>query len=359
MDVDCAPVLALCAAALELVGKGHLSRATDRWAQAVEAAQALGQTDCLIVAWCLLEQAQHDLAQTAVLDVPVKDKNRQRFQRKIALTASVLPSLRRRRAAGTLAPGGCREWEEKFRVGRAQLATQVTVEGAAATLDQLDEFARQIGPLVGYEAAMTLASLWAELVVVSCAQDVDEGGQRVAASHTAWLVECLDAFCARMAAAPEGGVPVCESDSLVLGYLGEHVQRLWPQNGNAVVVLDAWARVQAALASNGMRDNVNDIVRAARRAASDNEQATEAWAATSGLRRCHKARCGARERHPAQFKACSACKKVVYCTKECQTADYPEHRAACKAQRAATAEKEARRAAVAQIVAEERAAQGL
>jgi len=208
---------------------------------------------------------------------------------------------------------------------------------------------------VGYEAAMTLASLWAELVVVSCAQDVDEDGQRVAAPHTAWLVECLDAFCARMAAAPEGGVPVCESDSLVLGYLAEHVQRLWPQNGNAVVVLDAWARVQAALAANGMRDNVNDIVRAARRAASDNEEATSAWAAAAGLRRCAHAGCGARERHPAQFKACSACKHAVYCSKEHQQEAYPEHRAACKAQRAATAEKDARRAAMAAIVAEERA----
>ena len=206
---------------------------------------------------------------------------------------------------------------------------------------------------------MTLASLWSELVVVSCAADVDEAGQRVAAPHTAWLVECLDALCARMAAAPQGGVPICESDSLVLGYLGEHVQRLWPQNGNAVRVLDAWARVQAALAANGMRDNVNDIVRSARRAATDNEIATEAWAATSGLRRCARAQCGARERHPAQFKACSACKKVVYCGKDCQQGDYPDHRAACKAQRAAQQEKEARRAAVAQIVAEERAAAGL
>ena len=79
----------------------------------------------------------------------------------------------------------------------------------------------------------------------------------------------------------------------------------------------------------------------------------------SALRRCARAQCRARERHPAQFKACSACKKVVYCMKECQQGDYPDHRAACKAQRAATQEKEARRAAVAQIVAEERAAAGL
>jgi hypothetical protein len=99
-DVDVAPVLELCAAALELSGKGHLSRAADRWTQAVDAARALGQPDCLVVAWTLLEQAQHELAQIAVTDAPAKEQNRQRFQRKVALTTTVLPSLRRRRWRG-------------------------------------------------------------------------------------------------------------------------------------------------------------------------------------------------------------------------------------------------------------------
>ena len=142
-DTDVAPVLALCAAALDLSSKGHLSRAADRWQQAVFAAQALGHPDCVVVAWCQLEAAQNELAQIAVQDAPAKEKNRLRFQRKVALTATVLPALRRRRAAGTLAPGACREWEERFRVGRAQLNTQVTVEGAAATVDQMDEFSKQ------------------------------------------------------------------------------------------------------------------------------------------------------------------------------------------------------------------------
>ena len=155
-----APVLALCAAALDLSSKGHLSRAADRWQQAVFAAQALGHPDCVVVAWCQLEAAQNELAQIAVQDAPAKEKNRLRFQRKVALTATVLPALRRRRAAGTLVPGACREWEERFRVGRAQLNTQVTVEGAAATVDQMDEFSKQcVSPLSPpeYESFFILA----------------------------------------------------------------------------------------------------------------------------------------------------------------------------------------------------------
>jgi hypothetical protein len=41
----------------------------------------------------------------------------------------------------------------------------------------------------------------------------------------------------------------------------------------------------------------------------------------------------ATEPHAKAFKLCSACMRVVYCTKEHQAADWPAHRAACKAAR--------------------------
>ena len=50
-----------------------------------------------------------------------------------------------------------------------------------------------------------------------------------------------------------------------------------------------------------------------------------------GLRSC--AHCGACEVHVAQFKRCSACKTVVFCSKDCQLANWPQHKAACKAAR--------------------------
>ena len=56
-----------------------------------------------------------------------------------------------------------------------------------------------------------------------------------------------------------------------------------------------------------------------------------------GLRYC--ARCGAQEVHVAQFKRCAACKDegALYCSKECQRAAWPAHKAACKAARSAAA----------------------
>jgi hypothetical protein len=57
--------------------------------------------------------------------------------------------------------------------------------------------------------------------------------------------------------------------------------------------------------------------------------------AARGLQSC--AHCGAREVHVAQFKRCSACKTVVFCCKECQLANWPAHKTACKAARKAAA----------------------
>jgi hypothetical protein len=51
------------------------------------------------------------------------------------------------------------------------------------------------------------------------------------------------------------------------------------------------------------------------------------------LRGCSQAACAARETYPAQFKLCGACKAAAYCSKEHQTADWPSHKAACKAAR--------------------------
>jgi hypothetical protein len=57
--------------------------------------------------------------------------------------------------------------------------------------------------------------------------------------------------------------------------------------------------------------------------------------AARGLKSC--AHCGAREAHVAHLKRCSACKGVVLCSKACQLANWPAHKAACKAARKAAA----------------------
>jgi CelD/BcsL family acetyltransferase involved in cellulose biosynthesis len=67
------------------------------------------------------------------------------------------------------------------------------------------------------------------------------------------------------------------------------------------------------------------------------ESVAAAKAVARGLRSCALAACAAREVHASQFKACGACKTVVYCSREHQLADWPAHKAACKAARKASA----------------------
>jgi ankyrin repeat protein len=46
--------------------------------------------------------------------------------------------------------------------------------------------------------------------------------------------------------------------------------------------------------------------------------------------RCGYSKCGRSEEDGETFNRCSRCKKVHYCGRECQRADWPKHKAACK-----------------------------
>jgi hypothetical protein len=49
------------------------------------------------------------------------------------------------------------------------------------------------------------------------------------------------------------------------------------------------------------------------------------------LRNCALTSCGAKEAHVLHFSKCGVCKAVVYCSKACQAADWPIHKANCEA----------------------------
>ena len=55
------------------------------------------------------------------------------------------------------------------------------------------------------------------------------------------------------------------------------------------------------------------------------------------LRACALGSCGMRETYPAQHKLCAACGNAAYCCRKHQVAHWAEHKAACKAARAAKA----------------------
>ena len=97
----------------------------------------------------------------------------------------------------------------------------------------------------------------------------------------------------------------------------------------------AWERLQHSGLLN-KRSTDSSIARLYRTDAAI-KAAAAAELAARGLRGCALAGCPVREVHVSQFKSCAACKTVVYCCKEHQVEDWPQHKSACKAARKASA----------------------
>jgi hypothetical protein len=95
----------------------------------------------------------------------------------------------------------------------------------------------------------------------------------------------------------------------------------------------ALGRLEASgvIAERGMDIRVQELVQIR----ANKEAKVQADNEARGVLLC--AHCGAREVHVAQFKRCAACKCVVFCSKDCQLANWPAHKAACKAARKAAA----------------------
>jgi hypothetical protein len=93
--------------------------------------------------------------------------------------------------------------------------------------------------------------------------------------------------------------------------------------------------LRRALEERGIAHGVKSMVRGQRAA----EAAGTAAAAAKGLHACALVSCAARELNAGQHKKCSACRTVGYCSKEHQVEHWPQHKAACKAARAAAAQR--------------------
>jgi hypothetical protein len=91
------------------------------------------------------------------------------------------------------------------------------------------------------------------------------------------------------------------------------------------------------LQANGSITNrrMNDQAKAATRGFENIKAKAQAEQEAPERQSC--AHCSARAVHVAQFKRCAACKAVVFCSKDCQLANWPAHKAACKAARKAAA----------------------
>ena len=97
------------------------------------------------------------------------------------------------------------------------------------------------------------------------------------------------------------------------------------------------ARLACPQGVHGKEITEQDLVGMQAQALNQASAKAQAGNQAGGLRPCEH--CGAREVQKKQFKLCSACKGVVFCSRDCQLANWPSHKAACKAACKAAASK--------------------
>ena len=274
--------------------------------------------------------------------------------------------MRRRRAAGTLLPGACRSYEVAYARAVVRILREESGFGTAAPTLLHDVSGQDFtGLMIGYhqftEVAF-IASLVASTEVhrLHALRTLASSGPQLSSRgvllhlpagfdiNTApgltrdALADCISFACDALDLQAEGSATGTEagfnSDARFNECVHELLESTALQSVAAADALlwqplrDAWTRAQHAAAErqrstqdHPVFDNTANIFAAAEARAP----------ARRSLRAC--AHCGAREREAAQFKRCSACGSVVYCTKACLTAAWPVHKATCKVLRRAAA----------------------
>jgi hypothetical protein len=328
-------VLDLGKEADDLREAGHLARATEYRKRQLAAAQALGAHDCLVVAAAQLDLAalEHHLALMYVSQHQgelLSQSSQDRFAPSKALYFAAVDTLLRRKAAGTLMPGTCRAAEEAWFVRRRTDDVEREDDEPAATL---------AAPFVGYHLLMHAANN-VPLMLQTADLRASTLTQEQLQKCMVLLAEAVDCFLRPRA------------DSLALGMEGKfakHMRDFVVSPGlilsyggaGAAQLLERWLHVEQS--GELQRRNVSTFWEESRLGVGALAAAVAAAAAAPGLRCCALASCGAREQHPAHFKSCGACKTVAYCCREHQVADWPSHKAACKAARKAAADADASR----------------
>ena len=307
----------------ELQEKGHLLRAAEKYGAAADAARALDpgpdnvvaadlqlcQAAVLINYIAVAIDAGAELASTAGLRADC-----------VALVSAAVAVLERRRVAGTLLEGKCTAAEEAWYaadlnscgIGSAEVAAMSKLVGYNAFLHGAF-YVLGVFISANWYAEMCSAaqfSLFSQHVVLALEmmQLPRSSWGRMALGAETCIVDRLFSHCAIM---EQRGLP----KSLVL------------------LILTAWARLRnsGVLESRGILNAVSSSRTTASLRA--HTAAVQAAMEAPNLRTCALAACGAKEAHPAHYKRCAACGGVVYCSREHQVADWPAHKAACKAAR--------------------------
>ena len=251
-------------------------------------------------------------------------------QRNAALTHFVhaLETSLRRKAAGTVMPGSCRPIEVTW---RRQALSRVMMSA-----ENIEEAAN----LVGFDSFMEGASMSMSAL---CELLPDSHGtmRAIVVAHEPLFWEVMASACDIIM------LRGWNVDTLVSNEQAGLVDKMFLLADSKTAMtagieglqrwLNAWNRLRhckGAIIDRFVK-NVKDE-RAMHLAAY--QRTIAAAASAPGLRYCALAGCDSREQHPAHFKACAACKAVVYCSKEHQVQDWSAHKTACKAARKAAAD---------------------
>jgi hypothetical protein len=333
--VDVSRVVALTMKAETLMSRGHFARAAENFAEAVTAAQALQQPDCVIVASLQASHADALIGHAQTAGVPEARRVELTRCALLELLPPAMASLQRRLAAGTLLAGACRPHEVAWCAATTAHAHARAANrpNAAVRGPPTAEETSAWSAYVGYDAYVLAAATALEL----CALATDLLSARALNLSEATVVACsvfveraFDMIQLRALGTSMTEITLVSNAQIFI----EERQYFRSSNKEWTVhFLAAWRRLQSSgmLQRRGILQSLSAVTASTTHAA----VTAAATAAARGLHFCALSSCGAQEVHASQFKRCSACSGVVYCCKEHQVQDWPAHKAACRAVRKA------------------------
>jgi hypothetical protein len=333
-SVDVSRVVAFANKAATLTSKGHWARAAEIYAEAVDAAQALHQPDCVIVADMQALHANALLAHACTAGVPEARRVELMRSAFLELLLAAMAPLQRRMAAGTLLAGACRPHEVAWFAAKTVHANALagSMPNAAARVPPTAEETSAWSAYVGYDAYMRTAGIALQLCALCTDVDFAQMLNLPEATAVACSVFVEGAFDMMQLRTGDASMPEAGLVRNAQSYIEED-QLFRTSSEWHARILAAWRRLQSSgvLQRRGILQGVR-VVTAHNTHAADKAAAT---AAARGLHFCALHACGAQEVHASHFKRCSACLSAVYCCKEHQVQDWPAHKAACRAARKA------------------------